>query len=86
MLIRYWGIKRKKSYLVFLFIVIVLIGCSIMGHDTLEEAVQSQWDTPIDVVNQDNEKQLVYYLDHDQHVIGTYEYKEGKYFYGNKQS
>lgn len=57
-----------------------------MGYDTLEEAVQSQWDTPIEVVNQDDEKQLVYYLDHSQHVIGTYEYRDEKYFYDGEQS
>lgn len=75
-----------RKGVVFLFFIFVLTGCSFTGHATLEEAVQSRWDTPIKVVNQDSEKHLVYYLDYDQHVIGTYEFRDGKYFYDNKQS
>ncbi|MED4018849.1 MULTISPECIES: hypothetical protein [Sutcliffiella] len=63
----------------------ILTGCS-RGYDSLEEAVQSHWETPIEVINQDEEKQLVYYLDQTQHVLGAYDYENGKYRYDNKQS
>lgn len=52
----------------------------------MEEEVQSQWKTPIEILNQDEEKQLVYYLDQTQHILGVYEYENGKYRYDNKQS
>ncbi|QOR68928.1 hypothetical protein IM538_13210 [Cytobacillus suaedae] len=62
------------------------MGCTLWGYHTLEEAVQSQWDSPIKVVNQDEENRVVYYLDQTQHVVGIYEYKNEKYFYNNEQS
>ncbi|WP_010095576.1 hypothetical protein [Ornithinibacillus scapharcae] len=52
----------------------------------LEEAVQSQWKTPINVINQDTERKIVYYLDKDQHVVGIYKYDNGNYIYDNEQS
>lgn len=64
---------------------IVLVGCN-KGYNSLEEAVQSEWDTPIEVINQDKENQLVYYLDQPQHILGIYHYENGKYSYDNEQS
>lgn len=74
-----------KKITIFIIILLLLSGCN-RSYDTLEEAVQSHWKTPIEVVNQDGEKQLVYYLDQGQHILGVYQYKDGKYRYDNKQS
>ncbi|OIJ12631.1 hypothetical protein BKP35_10570 [Anaerobacillus arseniciselenatis] len=52
----------------------------------MQAAVQSQWNSPIEVINQDEKNQLVYYLDGPQHVLGVYEFKDGKYRYRNEQS
>ncbi|WP_404446390.1 hypothetical protein LG307_21355 [Sutcliffiella horikoshii] len=70
---------------VFVIILIILSACS-NGYQTLEEAVQSHWKTPIKVINEDRENQLVYYLDQNQHVLGVYELNDNKYKYDNEQS
>ena len=74
-----------KKITLSMLILFILSGCS-RGYETLQEAVQSEWKTPIEVVNQDEEKQLVYYLEHDQHVLGVYDYENGKYRYDTKHS
>ncbi|WP_236035282.1 hypothetical protein [Alkalihalobacterium elongatum] len=74
-----------KYMTVFILILLILSGCN-SGYEALEEAVQSQWKTPIEILNQDAEKQLVYYLDQTQHILGVYHYENGKYKYDNKQS
>ncbi len=74
-----------RKIILLMGVVILLSGC-VGRYQTLEEAVQSQWDTPIKVINKDEDKQLVYYLDHSQHVVGVYDYKNGNYSYENEQS
>lgn len=74
-----------KRITILILILLVLSGCN-RGYESLEEAVQSEWKTPIEVVNQDEDRRLVYYLDHDQHILGVYYYKNGRYRYDNKQS
>jgi hypothetical protein len=74
-----------RVIILFIGLLIILSGC-IGGYKTLEEAVQSQWDTPIEVINKDEEKKLIYYLEQSQHVVGVYEFKNGKYIYNNEQS
>ena len=74
-----------KKIAISIIILFLLSGCN-RSYDSLEEAVQSQWKTPIEIVNQDVERQLVYYLDHDQHILGVYHYENGKYRYDNEQS
>lgn len=64
----------------------MLVGCSSKGYDTLQEAVQSQWDTPIQVLNQDEENQIVVYLDQTQYVVGLYQYDNNKYTYDREPS
>lgn len=75
--------KLKKLFFILVFI--VLVGCN-QAYNSLEEAVQSQWKTPIEIINQDEDKQLVYYLDQTQHILGVYHYENGKYSYDNEQS
>ena len=74
-----------KKITISILVIFMLSGCN-RGYESLEEAVQSEWETPIEVVNQDEEKQLVYYLDDDQHVLGVYDYENGKYKYDRKHS
>lgn len=74
-----------RGITIFVFSLFMLVGCK-GGYDSLQAAVQSQWNSPIEVVNQDKEKQLVYYLDGPQHILGVYQYEDGKYKYTNKQS
>lgn len=74
-----------RKLTLFIIILFILTGC-YRSYDSLEEAVQSHWDTPIEIVNQDVENQLVYYLDQTQNVLGVYHYENGKYRYNNKQS
>ncbi|QOR67324.1 hypothetical protein IM538_04070 [Cytobacillus suaedae] len=74
----------KKCIMLVLSLVLIT-GCT-RSYDTLEAAVQSHWDTPIEIVNQDAKNQLVYYLDHTQHVLGVYYYENGRYRYNNKLS
>jgi hypothetical protein len=73
-----------RNLTLFIIILSILTGC-YRSYDSLEEAVQSHWDTPIKIVNQDAENQLVYYLDQTQHVFGVYHYENGNYRYNNKQ-
>lgn len=70
---------------IFILVLFILSGCNI-GYETLEKAVQSQWETPIKIVNQDEDNQLVYYLDRTQHILGTFQHENGKYRYDNEQS
>ncbi|MFD1737472.1 hypothetical protein ACFSCX_13000 [Bacillus salitolerans] len=51
-----------RLILLFTTILFILSGCNT-GYTSLEEAVQSHWKTPIKVINQDDNNQLVYYLD-----------------------
>ena len=74
-----------KKITISILILLILSGCN-RSYESLEGAVQNQWKTPIEIVNQDEERQLVYYLDHDQHILGTYHYENGSYRYDNKQS
>lgn len=74
-----------KKITIFILVLFTLSGCN-KGYESLEEAVQSQWKTPIKIVNQDEDNQLVYYLDQSQHILGTYQYENGKYRYDNEQS
>ncbi|QED46081.1 hypothetical protein [Cytobacillus dafuensis] len=74
-----------KYLAVLIIILFTLSGCN-NGYDSLEKAVQSQWKTPIEIINQDEDKQLVYYLDQTQHILGVYHYEKGKYSYDNEQS
>lgn len=74
-----------RLILVFVTFLLILSGCNT-GYSSLEEAVQSQWKTPIQVINQDEENQLVYYLDQSQHILGVYKFENRKYRYNNKQS
>lgn len=55
----------------------------IRGYSTLDKAVQSQWKTPVNVVNKDTINQLVIYKDQDQFVFGVFHNKYGRYFYRN---
>ncbi len=81
-----WLVVAFMKYMtIFIIIVFILSGCN-RGYDSLEEAVQSQWKTPIEILNYDVEKQLVYYLDQTQHILGVYHYENGKYRYDNEQS
>lgn len=74
-----------KKITVSIIILLILSGCN-RSYESLEEAVQNEWKTPIEVVNQDEERQLVYYLDNNQHILGVYNYENGRYKYDNKQS
>lgn len=74
-----------KKVTIFVVILFILSGCN-RSYGSLEEAVQSQWKTPIELLNQDKEKQLVYYLDQTQHILGVYHFENGKYRYSNDQS
>lgn len=74
-----------RLFTIFVVSLFILVGCK-GGYDSLQAAVQSQWNTPIEVINQDENNQLVYYLDGPQHVLGVYQYEDGKYKYTNKHS
>jgi hypothetical protein len=74
-----------KKITISIIILFILSGCN-RSYESLDEAVQSHWKTSITIVNQNVERQLVYYLDHDQHILGVYHYENGKYRYDNKQS
>ena len=74
-----------KKITLSVLILLILSGCN-RSYGSLEEAVQSHWKTPIEIVNQDEERQLVYYLNHGQHILGVYHYENGMYRYDNKQS
>jgi hypothetical protein len=74
-----------KKITIFIISLFILSGCN-RSYDSLEKAVQSQWKTPIEILNQDVENQLVYYLDQTQHILGVYHFENGKYKYDNKQS
>ncbi|WP_301625917.1 hypothetical protein [Paenibacillus apis] len=80
--------KRNLMYKVFKVICfsVLLVLMSGCGHDTLQDAVQAKWKSPVFVKNIDQENQLVIYLDQTQYVFGVYEKKNGKYFYDNSQS
>ncbi|WP_246586592.1 hypothetical protein [Cytobacillus gottheilii] len=74
-----------RLFLLFVAVLAILSGCNT-SYPSLEEAVQSQWKTPIKVINHDENNQLVYYLDQTQHILGVYEFENGKYKYNNEQS
>lgn len=74
-----------KKIIILISVLFLLVSCN-RSYDSLEKAVQNHWETPIEIVNQDVHRQLVYYLDDDQHILGVYDYKNGRYRYNNKQS
>jgi hypothetical protein len=55
----------------------------IRGYSTLDKAVQSQWNTPVYVVNKDLNNKLLIFQDHDQYVFSVFHYRNGRYFYKN---
>lgn len=81
---------KKKKWVTLIgalsVLVLLLAVSSMRSYDSLQEAVQSEWKTPIEVVNQDEELQIVYYLDDSQHVVDVYQHKDGKYRYNDRQS
>ena len=66
-----------------LAIVLLFFWNDIRGYSTLDKAVQSQWKTPIEVVNNDEANKLVLYLDQTQYVFGVYRFTNGRYYYKN---
>ncbi|WP_332633764.1 hypothetical protein [Halalkalibacter flavus] len=79
-----------RPIILFMSIVFILFGCSSKGYDTLQEAVQSKWDYPIQVLNQDEENQVVVYLDKYeddfQYVVGLYQFDNNRYSYNHEPS
>lgn len=76
--------KKIPLIIVFAFALVLLFFWNdIRGYSTLHKAVQSQWKTPIKVVNSDEANKLVLYLDQTQYVFGVYRFKNGRYFYKN---
>lgn len=77
----------RLAFLVFLIVALssLLSGCG-KGYNTLEESIQSQWKTPIEIKNVDWDSNLVIYLDRTQYVFDVYEYKNDKYYYDSSQS
>lgn len=78
-----------KKIALILSILLTLIGCSNKDYKTLEEAVQSQWEYPIQVLNQDEENQVIVYLDkskENSYVVGMYQLDNSKYNYNLEPS
>lgn len=67
-------------------LVLLFLVDSMRSYDSLQEAVQSEWDTPVEVVNHDEELEVVYYLDGSQHVVDVYQHEVGSYRYNKRQS
>ncbi|WP_127536001.1 hypothetical protein [Paenibacillus illinoisensis] len=61
------------SLLVLLIAGLNLFWNRIFGYPTLDQAVQSNWKTPVKIVNVDQENELVLYLDETQYVFAAYE-------------
>ena len=78
-------INMKYVAIIFIIALFILSGCNRINN-SVEDAVQIHWKTPIEIVNQDEEKQLVYYLNNTQHILGVYHYENGKYRYNNEQT
>ncbi|MGZ9583688.1 hypothetical protein [Paenibacillus marinisediminis] len=76
----------KRLLYVIISVIVISILISGCGYNSLQEAVQSQWETPISIKNEDKEHRLVIYLDQTQYVFGVYKYKNHKYYYDNSQS
>jgi hypothetical protein len=77
--------ENMKKFSIMLLMLVMLTACT-KAENTLQRAVQSQWQTPIEVLHQDDENQIVIYLDQTQYVIGVFEEKDGRYRYDNEQS
>ncbi|GAB1155147.1 hypothetical protein YWY31_11720 [Paenibacillus illinoisensis] len=67
------------SLLVLMIVGLSLFRNRIFGYPTLDQAVQSNWKTPVKIVNVDLENQLVLYLDETQYVFAAYEQKRGRF-------
>lgn len=78
--------KVKVAISIIAIVALLFVMDYARSYDSLEKAVQSEWKTPIEVVNQDEELGVVYYLDYDQHIVGVYQHKDGKYRYNNRHS
>jgi hypothetical protein len=74
-----------KKVVLLIFVLITITGCN-RGGNTLHDAVQSQWKTPIEILNQNEENRIVIYLDQTQYVVGMYELNNGRYKYDNGPS
>ena len=68
-----------SSLLVLMIVGLSLFWNRIFGYPTLDQAVQSNWKTPVKIVNVDLENQLVLYLDETQYVFAAYEQKRGRF-------
>ncbi|WP_422122434.1 hypothetical protein DHX103_11560 [Planococcus sp. X10-3] len=77
--------KVYKVIITLITLLLLLTGCN-RGYDSLGKAVQSQWDDSIEVLNEDAENNLVYYVDQTQHILGVYHFEGGEYSYDNEQS
>lgn len=81
--------ERKLKIVIIsslVFVALLFVIDSMRSYNSLEEAVQSEWKTPIKVVNHDEKMEVVYYLDYDQHVVDVYQHEVGKYRYNDRQS
>lgn len=62
-------------------IALLMIGLTGCSYQTLDEAIQSEWDTPVSVLMREDTKNSVIFLDHDQYVFNTFEEEDGEYRY-----
>ncbi len=55
----------------------------IYGFRTLEEAVNAEFKSPVQIVNQDAQNRLVMFKDKTQYVLGVYREWNGRLYYKN---
>ncbi|MGF9695923.1 hypothetical protein [Paenibacillus sp. MABNR03] len=67
------------SLLLLLILAVIFLWNRIFGYPTLDQAVQSNWKTPVKIVNTDQENEMVLYLDETQYVFAAYEQKHGRF-------
>ncbi len=76
--------KRKLIIgLGILAVGIFLFWDNIYGFRTLDEAVNAEFKSPMQIVNQDAENRLVMFTDKTQYILGVYRQWNGRFYYKN---
>ncbi|MGY3716912.1 hypothetical protein ACWE42_15460 [Sutcliffiella cohnii] len=70
----------RYRFFISIFLLFFITGCN-NEYESIEEAIQSQRDEPITILNYDEELQVVYYVENNQYILGEYEKHNGKYVY-----
>jgi hypothetical protein len=71
-----WSMNKIGFFIVFA--ALCLIGCS---SQTLDQAIQNEWESPVAIVMTEDTKHGVIFKENDQYIFNTFDKSNGRYEY-----